>query len=176
MKNFLGIYMGDMDPPASGPIRQPSREASAAWHKWVADNAASVVTARRSLGQDQEDWTRMAPPTSATAWRGTSSFRLRATIGGREAVRRASALLHLSRRQCRGDGVPADSSCALGCQQANKKGHGAYFSGSSAHIAARPKPPAPPSCEAIGGRCRSECLRANLSCDGWVRKPTAWRA
>jgi hypothetical protein len=54
MKNFLGIYMGHMDPAAERPDGATVARGLAAWHKWMADNAASVVTAGGPLGKTKK--------------------------------------------------------------------------------------------------------------------------
>jgi hypothetical protein len=51
MKNFLGIYIGQMDPAGERPDPATIARGIAAWHKWMADNAASVVTAGGPLGK-----------------------------------------------------------------------------------------------------------------------------
>ena len=51
MKNFLGIYMGHMNPASERPDNATMARGIAAWHKWMADNAASIVTAGGPLGK-----------------------------------------------------------------------------------------------------------------------------
>ena len=53
MKNFLGIYMGKME-PGERPDQATMASGIAAWHKWMADNAASVVTAGGPLGKTKK--------------------------------------------------------------------------------------------------------------------------
>ena len=50
MKNFLGIFMGSGE-PVERPDAATVNRGLAAWHKWMADNAASVVleAVRRDL-------------------------------------------------------------------------------------------------------------------------------
>ncbi len=50
MKNFLGVYMGQMNPTGERPDGATMARGIAAWHKWMDDNAASVVTAGGPLG------------------------------------------------------------------------------------------------------------------------------
>ena len=54
MKNFLGIYMGHMDPASERPDPATIARGIAAWHKWMDDNAASVVTAGGPLGKTKK--------------------------------------------------------------------------------------------------------------------------
>lgn len=54
MKNFVGIYMGAMEPAAERPDTATIARGMAAWHKWMADNAASVVTAGGPLGKTKK--------------------------------------------------------------------------------------------------------------------------
>lgn len=54
MKNFVGIYMGAMEPVAGRPDMATIARGMAAWHKWMADNAASVVTAGGPLGKTKK--------------------------------------------------------------------------------------------------------------------------
>jgi hypothetical protein len=54
MKNFLGIYMGHMDSAAERPDGATIARGLAAWHKWMTDNAASVVTAGGPLGKTKK--------------------------------------------------------------------------------------------------------------------------
>jgi len=54
MKNFLGIYMGHMTPASERPDNATMARGIAAWHKWMADNAASVVTAGGPLGKTKK--------------------------------------------------------------------------------------------------------------------------
>ena len=54
LKNFLGIYMGRVE-PMERPDQATMVRGMTAWHKWMTDTAASVVTIGRSPGQDQED-------------------------------------------------------------------------------------------------------------------------
>jgi hypothetical protein len=51
MKNFLGIYMGGPEPMTERPDQATMARGIAAWHKWMADNAASVVTTGGPLGK-----------------------------------------------------------------------------------------------------------------------------
>ena len=54
MKNFLGIYMGHENPVTERPDPATIAKGMAAWHKWMADNAASVVTAGGPLGKTKK--------------------------------------------------------------------------------------------------------------------------
>jgi len=54
MKNFLGIYMGRMDPAGERPDAATMARGIAAWHKWMIDNATSVVTAGGPLGKTKK--------------------------------------------------------------------------------------------------------------------------
>lgn len=51
MKNFLGVYMGQANPTGMRPDDATIARGMAAWHKWMDDNAASVVTAGGPLGK-----------------------------------------------------------------------------------------------------------------------------
>ena len=51
MKNFLGVYMGQANPTEMRPDDATIARGMAAWHKWMDDNAASVVTAGGPLGK-----------------------------------------------------------------------------------------------------------------------------
>ncbi len=53
MKNFLGIYMGSGE-PVERPDAATVNRGLAAWHKWMADNAASVVMAGGPLGKTKK--------------------------------------------------------------------------------------------------------------------------
>jgi len=54
MKNFLGVYMGGMNPVVERPDPDTIAKGLAAWHKWMADNAAAVVTAGGPLGKTKK--------------------------------------------------------------------------------------------------------------------------
>lgn len=54
MKNFLGVYMGHMDPAGERPDPATIARGIAAWHKWMSDNAVSVVTAGGPLGKTKK--------------------------------------------------------------------------------------------------------------------------
>lgn len=54
MKNFLGIYMGGMNPAVERPDPDTMKRGLSAWHKWMADNAAAVVTAGGPLGKTKK--------------------------------------------------------------------------------------------------------------------------
>jgi len=54
MKNFLGIYIGRMDPAGGPPDGATMARGLAAWHKWMADNTVSVVTAGGPLGKTKK--------------------------------------------------------------------------------------------------------------------------
>ena len=54
MKNFLGIYMGRINPPDERPDQATMARGIAAWHKWMRDNAASVVQAGGPLGKTKK--------------------------------------------------------------------------------------------------------------------------
>lgn len=54
MKNFLGVYMGQMDPAGERPDAATMARGITAWHKWMADNAAAVVTAGGPLGRTKK--------------------------------------------------------------------------------------------------------------------------
>jgi hypothetical protein len=51
MKNYLGIYMGHADAVTERPDDATIALGMAAWHKWMSDNAASVVIAGGPLGK-----------------------------------------------------------------------------------------------------------------------------
>lgn len=51
MKNFLGIYMGRENPTGERPDDATIARGMAAWHKWMSDNAAAVVTMGGPLGK-----------------------------------------------------------------------------------------------------------------------------
>ncbi|MCP5412164.1 MAG: hypothetical protein H6924_08520 [Alphaproteobacteria bacterium] len=51
MKNFLGVYMGRETPVSERPDNATIARGMAAWHKWMADNADSVVVAGGPLGK-----------------------------------------------------------------------------------------------------------------------------
>ncbi len=51
MKNFLGVYMGQADGAGERPDDATIARGLAAWHKWMRDNAASVVTMGGPLGK-----------------------------------------------------------------------------------------------------------------------------
>jgi len=51
MKNFLGIYTCSDVAPAERPDDATIARGMAAWHKWMDDNAASVVFAGGPLGK-----------------------------------------------------------------------------------------------------------------------------
>ena len=53
LKNFLGIYMGRME-PGERPDQATMMRGMTAWHKWMADNAASVVTSGGPLGKTKK--------------------------------------------------------------------------------------------------------------------------
>ena len=50
-KNFLGVYMGRANPTSERPDGATMTRGIAAWHKWMDDNAASVVLAGGPLGK-----------------------------------------------------------------------------------------------------------------------------
>ena len=54
MKNYLGIYMGQMNPTGERPDDATIARGMAAWHKWMRDNAASVVVAGGPLGKTKK--------------------------------------------------------------------------------------------------------------------------
>ena len=54
MKNFLGIYMGQENPAGERPDPATIARGMAAWHKWMDDHAASVVTAGGPLGKTKK--------------------------------------------------------------------------------------------------------------------------
>jgi hypothetical protein len=54
MKNFLGIYMGQMDPTGERPDQATMARGMTAWHKWMNDNAASLVLAGGPLGKTKK--------------------------------------------------------------------------------------------------------------------------
>ena len=54
MKNFLGIYLGQENPTGERPDQATMARGMAAWHKWMADHAASVVTAGGPLGKTKK--------------------------------------------------------------------------------------------------------------------------
>lgn len=54
MKNFLGIYMGHMNSTGEHPDNATMARGIAAWHKWMDDNAASIVTAGGPLGKTKK--------------------------------------------------------------------------------------------------------------------------
>jgi hypothetical protein len=54
MKNFVGIYMGAAVPPSERPDMATVARGMAAWHKWMADNAASVVVSGGPLGKTKK--------------------------------------------------------------------------------------------------------------------------
>jgi hypothetical protein len=54
MKNFLGIYMGHMEPPGERPDPETIARGMSAWHKWMDDNAAAVVTTGGALGKTKK--------------------------------------------------------------------------------------------------------------------------
>jgi hypothetical protein len=51
MKNFLGIYTGRATPTGERPDDATVARGMAAWHKWMHDNAAAVVTSGGPLGK-----------------------------------------------------------------------------------------------------------------------------
>ena len=51
MKNFLGVYMGQANPTGTRLDDATVARGMAAWHKWMDDNAALVVTAGGPLGK-----------------------------------------------------------------------------------------------------------------------------
>jgi hypothetical protein len=54
MKNFVGIYMGRGEPTGEHPDQATMTRGIAAWHKWMTDNAASVVTMGGPLGKTKK--------------------------------------------------------------------------------------------------------------------------
>lgn len=54
MKNFLGVYMGQENPTGERPDTATMNRGIAAWHKWMDDHAASVVTAGGPLGKTKK--------------------------------------------------------------------------------------------------------------------------
>ena len=67
MKNYLGIYMGHAEAVTQRPDDATIARGMAAWHKWMSDNAASVVFAGGPWARPRR-LARTASPTSATAW------------------------------------------------------------------------------------------------------------
>lgn len=51
MKNFLGIYTGEPNLGSAPPDAVTIARGMAAWHKWMSDNAASVVMTGGPLGK-----------------------------------------------------------------------------------------------------------------------------
>ena len=54
MKNFLGIYLGRENLTGERPDQVTMARGMAAWHKWMADHATSVVTAGGPLGKTKK--------------------------------------------------------------------------------------------------------------------------
>jgi hypothetical protein len=54
MKNFLGVYMGRAEPTGERPDPETIARGMTAWHKWMTDNAASVVVAGGPLGKTKK--------------------------------------------------------------------------------------------------------------------------
>ena len=54
MKNFLGIYMGSANPTGERPDPATMARGMTAWHKWMTDHAASVVTTGGPLGKTKK--------------------------------------------------------------------------------------------------------------------------
>ena len=54
MKNFLGVYMGQANPTGGRPDDATIARGMAAWHKWMDDNAASVVIQGGPLGKTKK--------------------------------------------------------------------------------------------------------------------------
>ena len=54
MKNFLGVYMGQANPTGARPDDATVARGMAAWHRWMDDNAASVVVAGGPLGKTKK--------------------------------------------------------------------------------------------------------------------------
>lgn len=54
MKQFLGVYMGQAEPTGERPDQATMARGIAAWHKWMTDNAAAVVTAGGPLGKTKK--------------------------------------------------------------------------------------------------------------------------
>ena len=54
MRNYLGIYMGHAEAVTQRPDDATIARGMAAWHKWMSDNAASVVFAGGPLGKTKK--------------------------------------------------------------------------------------------------------------------------
>ncbi len=54
MKNFLGVYMGRAEGTGERPDPETIARGMTAWHKWMTDNAASVVVAGGPLGKTKK--------------------------------------------------------------------------------------------------------------------------
>jgi len=53
VKNYLGIYIGRME-PGERPDQATMVRGMTAWHKWMVDHAASVVTSGGPLGKTKK--------------------------------------------------------------------------------------------------------------------------
>ena len=54
MKNFVGIYMGRAEPSGERPDQATMARGITAWHKWMNDHAAAVVTMGGPLGKTKK--------------------------------------------------------------------------------------------------------------------------